>query len=123
MSACTDKVLALKIFKKIQEEEGLETVTEEGNYFLILLFSFIIQFSPPLPRIKFLFLFSGEDEALEAFSAEDQEAEIRWFKGSLAETQKLVQDTLQQDWGRGEVVHPKKAKELILKVIIFPKKI
>ena len=36
----------------------------------------------------------------------------------MAETRKLVRDVMQKDWGRGEVVHPEKAKELILQVTI-----
>ena len=36
----------------------------------------------------------------------------------MAETWKLVRDVMQKDWGWGEVVHPEKAKELILQVII-----
>ena len=36
----------------------------------------------------------------------------------MAETRKLVRDVMQKDWGWGEVVHPKKAKELILQVTI-----
>ena len=36
----------------------------------------------------------------------------------MAETRKLVRDVMQKDWGRGEVVHLKKAKELILQVTI-----
>ena len=36
----------------------------------------------------------------------------------MAETRKLVRDVMQKDWGWGEVVHPEKAKELILQVTI-----
>ena len=36
----------------------------------------------------------------------------------MAETRKLVRDVMQKDWGQGEVVQPKKAKELILQVTI-----
>ena len=61
---------------------------------------------------------SGEDEALEDFLAEDQEEELKRHKTSMAETQKLVRDVMQKDWGWGEVVHPEKAKELILQVLI-----
>ena len=60
----------------------------------------------------------GEDEALEYFLAKDQEEELQWHKTSMAETRKLVRDVMQRDWGQGEVVHPKKAKELILQVTI-----
>ena len=61
---------------------------------------------------------SGEDEALEDFLAEDREEELKRHKTSMAKTRKLVRDVMQKDWGWGEVVHPKKAKELILQVII-----
>ena len=61
---------------------------------------------------------SGEDEALEDFLAEDREEELKRHKTSMAETRKLVRDVMQKDWGRGEVVHLEKAKELILQVII-----
>ena len=49
---------------------------------------------------------------------EDQEEELKQHKTSMAETRKLVRDVMQKDWGRGEVVHPRKAKELILQVTI-----
>ena len=61
-------------------------------------------------------LFQGEDEGLEEFLAEDREAELCHFKTSQAETRKLVCDALQVDWGRGEVVSPKRVKDLILQV-------
>ena len=67
-----------------------------------------------------LFIFLGEDEALEDFLAEDQEEELKRHKTSMAETRKLVRNVMQKDWGWGEVVHPEKAKELILQVIIPP---
>ena len=63
-------------------------------------------------------IFPGEDEALEDFLAKDWEEELKRHKTSMAETRKLVRDVMQKDWGRGEVVHPKKAKELILQVAI-----
>ena len=63
-------------------------------------------------------IFPGEDEALEDFLAEDREEELKRHKTSMAETRKLVRDIMQKDWGRGEVIHPKKAKELILQVAI-----
>ena len=62
------------------------------------------------------FYISGEDEALEDFLTEDREEELKRHKTSMAETRKLVRDVMQKEWGRGEVVHPKKAKELILQV-------
>ena len=65
-----------------------------------------------------LSIFSGEDEALEDFLAEDQEEELKQHKTSMAETRKLIRDIMQKDWGRGEVIHPKKVKELILQVAI-----
>ena len=49
---------------------------------------------------------------------EDQEEELKRHQTSMAETRKLVRDVMQKDWGRGEVVHPEKAKELILQVTI-----
>ena len=64
------------------------------------------------------FYITGEDEALEDFLAKDREEELKWHKTSMAETRKLVRDVIQKDWGWGEVVHPKKAKELILQVTI-----
>ena len=63
-------------------------------------------------------LFPGEDEALKDFLAEDWEEELKRHKISMAETRKLVRDIMQKDWGRGEVVHPEKVKELILQVTI-----
>ena len=63
-------------------------------------------------------IFPGEDEALEDFLSEDREEELKWHKTSMAETRKLVRDVMQKDWGCGEVVHPKKVKELILQVAI-----
>ena len=64
------------------------------------------------------FYITGEDEALEDFLAEDREEELKQHKTSMAETRKLVRDVMQKDWGQGEVVHPEKAKELILQVTI-----
>ena len=63
-------------------------------------------------------MFPGEDEALKDFLAKDQEEELKQHKTSMAETRKLVRDVMQKDWGHGEVVHPKKVKELILQVPI-----
>ena len=63
-------------------------------------------------------MFSGEDKALEDFLTEDREEELKWHQTSMTETRKLVRDVMQKDWGLGEVVHPKKAKELILQVTI-----
>ena len=33
ISACADKVFALEIFKKMQQEEGKETLADEGTFF------------------------------------------------------------------------------------------
>ena len=63
-------------------------------------------------------IFPGEDEALEDFLVEDREEELKPCKTSMAETRKLVRDIMQKDWGHGEVIHPKKVKELILQVAI-----
>ena len=63
-------------------------------------------------------VFLGEDEILD-FLAEDREEELHHHCTSQAETRKLVRGTMQMDWGWGEVVHPKKVKELILQVISF----
>ena len=65
-----------------------------------------------------LSIFPGEEEALEDFLTKDREEELKWHKTSMAETRKLVRDIMQKDWGRGEVIHPKKVKELILQVAI-----
>ena len=70
---------------------------------------------PTCPTYVF-YSFQGEDEGLEEFLAEDREAELRRFKTSQAETRKLVRDALQVDWGRGEVVFPNQAKDLIFQV-------
>ena len=75
--------------------------------------SFIL--CPIFPTYIFI-LFQGEDEGLEEFLAEDREAELSRFKTSQAETRKLIHDALQVDWGRAEVVSPKRAKDLILQV-------
>ena len=64
-------------------------------------------------------IFPGEDEALEDFLAEDREEELKWHKTRMAETRKLVRDVMQKDWGRGEVLYPEKAKDLILQVAIL----
>ena len=64
------------------------------------------------------FYITGEDKALEDVLAKDREEELKWHKTSMAETRKLVRDVMQKDWGWGEVVHPEKAKELILQVTI-----
>ena len=56
-------------------------------------------------------------EELSKFLAEDQESEIWRTKTSQAETCILVHDALEVEWGRGEVVTPQEAKELILQVI------
>ena len=64
-------------------------------------------------------VFLGEDEVLDEILVEDREEELRHHHSSQAETRKLVRDTMQMDWGRGEVVHPEKAKELILQVTPF----
>ena len=76
----------------------------------------------PVPSVGTISLsfsiFPGEDEALEDFLAKDQEEELKQHKTSMAETRKLVRDIMQKDWGHGEVIHPEKAKELILQVAI-----
>ena len=64
-------------------------------------------------------VFLGEDEVLDEFLAEDREEELCCHHSSQVETRKLIWDTMQMDWGRGEVVHPKKVKELILQVTPF----
>ena len=71
-----------------------------------------------MPNVPYLcfYSFQGEDEGLEEFLAKDREAELCHFKTSQAETRKLVRDALQVDWGRGEVVSPDRAKDLILQV-------
>ena len=33
ISACADKVLALEIFEKMQQEEGMETLADEGTFY------------------------------------------------------------------------------------------
>ena len=76
-------------------------------------YSFIL--CPIFPTYIFI-LFQSKDEGLEEFLAKDREAELCHFKTSQTETRKLVRDTLQVDWGRGEVVSPKRAKDLILQV-------
>ena len=64
-------------------------------------------------------VFLGEDKVLDEFLAKDRQEELCCHHTSQVETRKLVQDTMRMDWGRCEVVHPKKAKELILQVIPF----
>ena len=58
-------------------------------------------------------------EELSEFLVKDQESEIQRAKTSQAETCKLVQDALQVEWGRGEVITPQEAKEFILQTIFF----
>ena len=76
----------------------------------------------PVPgdgTVSFSFsIFPGEDEALEDFLAKDQEEELKQHRNSMEETRKLVRDIMQKDWGHGEVIRPKKVKELILQVAI-----
>ena len=110
----------------MQQEEGMEALADEGNFYNLEpvdlshrvcypLFLFLI-FLAAISIVTFHI--SGEDEALEDFLAEDREEELKWHKTSMAETRKLVRDVMQKDWGWGEVVHPEKAKELILQVTI-----
>ena len=69
-----------------------------------------------VPHLYF-YSFQGKDKGLEEFLAEDREAELRCFKNSQAKTRKLIRDAFQVDWGRGEIVSPDRAKDLILQVI------
>ena len=83
-----------------------------------LCFSYCSKAAPLLMSNSFFFPISGDDEGLEEFLVEDREAELCQFKNSQAETRKLICDALQVDWGRGEVVSPERAKDLILQVTI-----
>ena len=105
----------------MQQEEGMETLTDEGILNLqpslswICCPSFDLHFTHNFHGYSYV---SGEDEALQDFLTEDREEELKRHQTSMAETRKLVRDVMQKDWGWGEVVHPEKAEELILQVTI-----
>ena len=53
------------------------------------------------------------------FLAKDRKSKIQRDKTPQVETLKHVWDALQVEWGRGEVITPQEAKELILQVIFL----
>ena len=107
----------------LQEEHLKEE--PEASKFLLQISLFINPISlfslfPPLKVTYFLFSGLANTEELSGFLVEDRESEIQRTKVSQAETHKLVHNTLQVEWGQGEVINPQEAKELILQVIFLP---
>ena len=104
--------MALEVFQQMLEEEHLKEEPETSKYWSYhIYFTRKINFSVLQQFILIYFLLGLADtEELLEFLADDQEAEIQRSKISQAETCKLAHDTLQMEWGRGEVVPHKKPK-------------